>query len=128
MIRVRISLGLLGASLALLVVGCGDKYGGRRDVTGTVLFKGQPLEEGIIDFEPEDGQGSKSGASILKGQYTIPMDKGLIPGKYKVSIVAGDGTVTSGMAEPSGRAKPGATPGKERIPPEYNVKSNISRR
>jgi hypothetical protein len=117
---------LFTALIAGLLSGC-DSSPKRQEVTGTVIFRGQPLDEGIIDFEPMDGQGSKSGASILNGEYHIPQEKGLFPGRYKVSIVAGDGVKTSGNAEPSGRLPPGVTPGKERIPPEYNVRSNVIR-
>jgi hypothetical protein len=118
---------LLPGALALcLLVGCGSSGPVRQEVTGKVLFNNQPLDEGIIDFEPLDGQGSKSGSTILNGEYQIPRDKGLFPGRYRVRIIAGDGTSGGGKAEPSG-PRPGATPGKERIPPEYNLKSEITK-
>jgi uncharacterized protein (TIGR03067 family) len=82
----------------------------RQEVTGKVLFKNQPLDEGVIHFEPLDGQGSKSGANVLNGEYRIPQDKGLLPGRYRVRIYGGDG-LSGG--------------GKERIPPAYNRKSKI---
>jgi hypothetical protein len=114
------------AGLSLLLAGCSGEPQ-RRLVVGQVIFRGQPLDEGIIEFEPLEGQGSKSGAQILNGQYRIPKDKGLLPGRYKVFIVAGDGTSGSGNADPEGGRRPGATPGKERIPPEYNVESTIEK-
>jgi hypothetical protein len=110
---------------ALVLSGCDAKRPLRYEVTGTVLYQDQPLEEGIIEFEPQDGQGTKSGASILKGEYRIPKAKGLSPGRYKVTIIAGDGVPRSGHAEPSGRLPKGISPGKERIPPEYNVNSKV---
>jgi hypothetical protein len=124
--RLAFFCGLLLGGIALAALsGCGDPRG-RQEVTGTVVFKNQPLDEGIIDFEPLGGQGSKSGATILNGTYRIPRDKGLLPGRYKVTIVAGDGTTGGGNAEPTA-PRPGATPGKERIPPQYNLKSKVVR-
>jgi hypothetical protein len=117
-----------GAMCALLLgTGCGTSGPERYEITGHVTYKGQPVEEGVIEFEPQDGQGTKDGSIILNGEYRIPKDKGLSPGKYKVSIVIGDGTVTSGNASPDAPSKRGATPGKERAPPEFNVRSTLIR-
>jgi hypothetical protein len=127
--KLSYSAWLLGGLLVLpLVSGCGNRGPVRHEITGTVTYKGEPVEEGVIDFEPQDGQASKDGASIIKGEYRIPKDKGLLPGKYKVSIVIGDGTVGTGDASPDAPPRPrGATPGKERAPPEFNVKSTLIR-
>jgi hypothetical protein len=127
MSRLAIAFGFLLSTLAICMFsGCGTKGPERLEVSGRVIFKDQPLDEGIIEFEPLDGQGTKSGAIVTKGEYQIPRDKGLSPGRYKVTIVAGDGVSGSGKAEPTS-PPPGATPGKERIPPEFNVKSNVVR-
>ena len=56
--RLVICFGVLPVALCLLG-GC-SKGDSRYAVTGKVLYKQQPLDEGIIDFEPLDGQGSKS--------------------------------------------------------------------
>jgi hypothetical protein len=125
--RSAISFKFLLIPLVLVILpGCGS--GPRRsEVTGTVVFQGLPLEEGIIEFEPLDRQGSKSGASILNGEYRIPRDKGLFPGRYRVTIIGGDGVSGAGQADPSSR-KPDFIPGKkERIPPEYNLDSRVIR-
>jgi hypothetical protein len=125
MVRIRRhSLPLLVAVAAAALAGCGEKYGGRQAVTGTVLYKDRPLDDGLIEFLPvSEDQATKSGAQILAGKYEIPRDKGLTPGRYKVAIYGGDGLSGEGAAEPSAR-KPGLVPGKERIPPEYNKKSD----
>ena len=60
------ALGLGGLTLALLS-GCGEKGPVLCEVTGQVLLKSQPLDEGMIEFEPLDGQASKSGAVIKNG-------------------------------------------------------------
>src|SRR5262249_19105156 len=117
---------LVGVALALaLAPGC-DRGPVRHEIRGKVTYNNQPVEEGTIDFEPLDGQGSKDGATILNGEYRIPKDKGLLPGKYRVAIVIGDGIPTSGNAEPSER-RPGFKPGVERAPPEFNTKSTLVR-
>ena len=114
---------LLGALALCFVGGCGDAGPKRCEITGQVLLKGQPLDEGIITFMPLDGQPTGDGATVKNGAYLIPKDKGMTPGRYRIIIIGGDGTSGGGNAEPSGRARPGATPGRERVPPEYNEKS-----
>jgi hypothetical protein len=117
---------LSSASVCVVLTGCGPRAAVRHEVTGRVIFDGQPVEEGIIDFEPLDGQGSKDMAMIVNGDYRIPADKGLMPGRYRVAIVAGDGNTGKGDASPDYR-QPKGPRGKERIPPEYNIKSNVVR-
>src|SRR5436190_22731250 len=79
--------------------GCADLRK-RQEVTGQVKYKGQPVEDGIIDFTPLDGQETGEGALILKGRYRIPREKGLSPGKYRVAIVSVNGTPGDGDAGP----------------------------
>jgi hypothetical protein len=107
-----------------LVCGCRGGGPARHEVTGTVVYNNGPLDEGVIDFEPQDGQGSKEQATIQKGEYRIPREKGLFPGRYKVRVMAGDGASGSGGGIPGAdKPRPGVSPGQERIPPDYNVNS-----
>lgn len=118
---------LLGGLLALpLLSGCGQAGPKRYEVTGKVTYQGLPVEDGIISFEPLDGQGSKDGAQIQNGQYQIPRDKGLFPGRYRVSIIIGDGTTGAGDASPDAPRRP-VTPGKERAPRAFNLDSQLVR-
>src|SRR5262249_14918005 len=83
-----------------------------------------------IDFEPQDGQGTKDGAQIQKdGTFRIPQDKGLTSGRYKVSIYIGDGYDTSGEAGPDVPRRPGSRrkQGKARAPAEVNTESHLIR-
>jgi len=75
-------------------------------------------------FLPPGRSGKQVGGSHPERRVPDPARQGLFPGRYRVRIIAGDGTSGGGKAEPSG-PRPGATPGKERIPPEYNAKSEI---
>jgi hypothetical protein len=86
-------------------------------------LKGVPLDEGVIEFFPQgDSVGqlaTKSGALIKNGKYQIPKDKGLVPGRYKVVITAGDpNTPDTPAGEPPGPTR--TVLSKDRIPAEYN--------
>ena len=71
---------------AVLLAGCTDSAG-RRSISGTVLLDQQPLTNGMIDFRPAAGHtGPTSGAAIENGKFTIPADKGLMPGEYVVRV------------------------------------------
>src|SRR5947208_1033001 len=90
---------LFGVSLGTLA-GCSGDPQNRQEITGEVTLTGQPIEDGIITFSPVDGQQTGDGASIIKGKYKIPREKGLSPGKYRVSIIAGNGLSGAGDASP----------------------------
>jgi len=113
--------------LFALACGCGPNYGGRKEVKGTVKLKGWPIDDGIINFFPASGDAAtKSGAQIVKGEYKIPAEFGLLPGKYRVSITAGDGRT---RADAPADQPPGPTGAnivsKDRVPKEYNIESKI---
>jgi hypothetical protein len=115
---------LLGVLALSTSSGCGGDPRNRQAVTGAVTLKGQPLNDGIVTFAPVEGQETGDGAQITNGKYRIPKKKGLSPGKYKVTIIAGDGRSGTGNASPDSPYA-GMRPGKERIPPQYNAKSKI---
>ncbi len=86
-------------------------------VEGKVSYKGQPVTTGTISFVPENGN-LASGKIRPDGTYrlsTFGEGDGAVPGKYKVGIVATEGTVY-GM--------PGSTPDykppKDLVPKEFN--------
>jgi hypothetical protein len=115
---------LVAALLVLFASGCNNNYGGRQEVKGTIKLKGQALDNGTIEFVPLEGdRATQGGAVVASGSYLIPRSLGLVPGKYRVILTAGDGRTPA--------ASPDAAPGptganivsKDRIPPEYNVNS-----
>jgi hypothetical protein len=109
--------------LALVLGGCGKRQD-RHEVTGEVTLQGRPLDDGIIQFAPLDGQATGDGAQIVQGKYRIPKEKGLAPGKYKVTIYGGDGSSGAGDASPDS-PRAGMKPGQERVPAEYNKQSKV---
>jgi hypothetical protein len=115
-----------------IVVGCGggEKSVGRRSVSGTVLMDGSPLNHGAIDFRP-DGPGTHlvGGGSVIKdGKFSIPTDRGLVPGKYKVSISAPDSASPDVQGKsPEEQMKAVATTTiKERLPAKFNSATELS--
>jgi hypothetical protein len=126
------AVGIVWSALVLFLAGCGDSGPKRYPISGHVTFKGSPIEEGIITFEPMDKSPTMDGATILKGKYTIPRNKGMAVGKYQVRIYAGDGTVGEGQAGITATADPKPKRGFkglgiERVPPEYNRNSTLVR-
>jgi hypothetical protein len=123
--RLRSPVWLLGGVLVLpLAGGCSARGPVRHEITGRVTYKGEPVDDGIIEFEPLDNQGTKDGSSINNGEYRIPQGKGLLPGRYRVNVYIGDGTSGAGNASPDTPARrPGTKRGKERAPPEFNKES-----
>jgi hypothetical protein len=123
----RHTAGLLGLAVCGLLPfagGCGDSTG-RQEVTGTVYFKGQPLDQGRIHFVPVGGGPTESGATIENGRYRIPRDNGLMPGTYKVSVFSYDQKGAKVQSEEV-PGDPGNTQFKERIPAKYNTQTTLT--
>ncbi len=108
-----------------LFSGCGPRGPTRCEISGKVLLDGEPIEDGVIYFDPLDSQATMEGSQILKGAYRIPRDKGLHPGRYKVRIMAGSGQSGAGRAEPEfGKSRElGPRSRRDRVPEDYNTNS-----
>jgi len=75
------------ACLAFLV-GCGDNNGLHR-VSGSALFKGEPIPVGEVRFSPDSSQGNSGPgviALIVDGQYQTPPGRGMVGGPYKIEV------------------------------------------
>jgi hypothetical protein len=130
MVRARAFSFCFGALVVGLLVGCGDKYGGRVEVSGTVKLKGQPIKAGHIIFEPLGGQGTSATAPITDGNYKLLRESGLKPGKYLIRVTAGDGKTPANLNpdEPPGPGGKGTNiMVKDLVPPEWNVRSKQER-
>lgn len=113
------------ACLAILLgaaVGCGPKTD-RLPISGKVTLDGVPLETGSISFASMPGEKLQStGAMIQNGSYSIPAEKGLLPGVYGLQLTSPDAEAKPILLRDaaSGRSFPVAP---DRIPAEYNVDS-----
>src|SRR4051812_38366750 len=70
-------------ALALCSVsGCGRRSD-KLPVSGEVVLNGAPLDGGSIRFTSVEGEKVvSSGAMVQNGQYEVPQQHGLLPGKY----------------------------------------------
>lgn len=120
---VRWLSGLACLVALVLLSACGDTGPKRYRVSGTVTYKSQPLKAGLINFLPEGGEATAGGSSISDGKYEIAAARGLIAGKYKVSISAPSG---------GGAVKEGEMPGvsgketRETLPARYNASTELT--
>jgi hypothetical protein len=112
--------GLCVSVLAAVLCGCGQEPAGST-VSGEVTFQGQPLDQGVIEFSPAEGQGTLSGAPIKDGRYAVPAENGLAPGKYEVRIYSMEGAVSIDQSTEDIPAEP-----RERIPSQYNAQTTLT--
>lgn len=111
-----------GLFLALTApAGCG---GGAASVEGTVSFNGEPVDDGGINFVPADGKGTKAGAEIKGGKYTVPSERGPAPGKYKVEVYWNKKTGKTVTDAADTGAKTSET--KQVIPEQFNAKTTLT--
>jgi hypothetical protein len=115
----RVGCGRLFLIAALVLAGCSrqTKLG---IVEGDVLLDGQPLQEGRVQFTPEDGKGQPGGATIADGKFKAEMP----PAKMKVAINANK-VVGKTKAYPTPES-PWIDEVVELIPHRYNATSELS--
>jgi len=81
----------LGVALVLSLVPAGCDSGGpvMGRVSGTVTYKGKPIEKGTISFSPTDGQRPSATGTITNGSYTLQTTEpgdGAVVGEYRVAF------------------------------------------
>jgi hypothetical protein len=104
--------------------GCHDasrRYG----VSGTVILKGEPLNQGVVTLVPVTPDSPTQGSAVIAaGKFSISSEQGLLPGRYRVSISSPDGKTPD--ADPNAAPGPsGNFTSKDRIPPEFNLRSTL---
>jgi hypothetical protein len=123
--RLPRTLAFVGLLLAGLFVfdGCGSSAGDRLPLGGKVTFQGAPLATGTIEFSSADGR-YQSGATLAKGVFSVPAEKGLPPGKYTVRV----SSVQESGPAPAGPPGPEAEKhvAKQLIPAKYNAQSELT--
>lgn len=103
-----------------LLSGCGSSDG-RVAVAGSVTLDGQPLDNGVITFLPQEKKLGSAGAAIEAGKYQVPAERGLLPGKYVVAIDASDPTQAAARPDHPAMAIP-----VSRIPLRYNGATELA--
>jgi hypothetical protein len=116
-----------GLIAIVFLTGCGNNPLGREPIQGTITLRGVPLDQGAIEFRPVEKKGGvSSGAVITNGEYSVPTEKGLPPGRYRVMIFSAAADPSPAPSGPPGSSPMGGPrPTIERIPPQYNVASEI---
>lgn len=118
--RVR-RVGLL-AAIGVVISGCyDDGLSKRYPVSGTVSYKGKPVEKGVINFIPDGGDGRSATGTIADGAFsltTLTPGDGAFVGKYKVTVDSRSPDMAA--AEAAGKAK-GAT--SVMIPQDFVAKA-----
>jgi hypothetical protein len=93
MIVSRISIRLLGVALfvpaLLLLIGCGPSGPKTAPVKGTITYKGAPVPQGTIMFQPDSGPAAT--AEINNGAYVLKTFRdgdGAVLGNHKVTVIS----------------------------------------
>lgn len=77
---------LLATFFAFVFTGCSPSG---VNVTGSVKYGDNPMVLGLITFEPQAGSGTTGAGTtvpVRDGQFTVPPEKLIKPGKYTVRI------------------------------------------
>jgi len=95
--RIHLKISVLSfIALAVSISGCGGQDGPvRYSLNGSITMPdGKPAPAGEINFEPDSSAGNSGPGSMVqisKGKYSLPMDQGVVGGKYIVTITPFDG-------------------------------------
>jgi hypothetical protein len=111
-----------------IVLGCGSETaGGRRAVTGTVSYGGQPVEEGQIVFEPQAAGAPLATGQIKGGEYEIDAKYGPATGPYRVRIEGFRKKKLANMPPHpyAGDSPDASTVAEQYLPATYNTRSTL---
>jgi hypothetical protein len=108
------------------ISGCGPGTDGRVKAAGEVMLDGTPLDNGTIELHPKSPGGTMTGGMINNGKFEILAEEGPKPGSYEVRVFAASGAgASANTSEPPGPESQAKAPA-ERIPPRFNVKSELT--
>jgi len=92
---------------------------------GRICLRGRPLPKGTIHFIPVESEHNKNaGGTIVNGDYVVPKQYGLAPGKYQVQVSSLRYQEVARMLEAQ-RDGEEVVEIKEEVPDRYNAKSEI---
>lgn len=115
MLRLRECFSLCFVALLLFTTGCGGTGEKLGSVKGKITYKGEPLSEARIEFDPVEEGRPATGFTDAEGNYTLSFvqnEAGAKVGKHIVRIRTEknvDGIVV-----------------KEKLPPKYHEKSELT--
>jgi hypothetical protein len=121
-------LGATAIVLAVACAGCNPSPFKLVPVSGSVSLDGQPLAGGIVNFQPiVAGPGATAGPGSTArigtdGRYTLATirgEAGAVVGKHRVKIY-------SYNAETAKQDANGGPREREKVPPKYNYKSDVT--
>ncbi len=104
----------------------------RQPISGRVLFDGKPLPHGMIMFYPEEmstraHERVEAGSAITRGWFSVPREKGPVPGKYKISVTSEKELKRQARIEREASPAPPPPPvsHQEIIPERFNAKTEL---
>jgi hypothetical protein len=100
--------------LCAVVPGCARDPSARQSLRGTVVWNKAALERGTISFVAEEKPPISTGAVVVDGEFAIPAEHGLPPGRYQVRI-----------SSPETLKKLGDPVPRERLGKQYNAASTL---
>ena len=123
----RVQTHLKAAIFSLVpIIGCGGDNLPREAVSGSVSVDHKPLKTGMITFVPSGPDiPTQGGANVVDGKYSIPRSAGLVPGKYKVVVSSGEGSVEKKVDDTNNMPGMPPVPAKEVIPPQYGAATTL---
>ena len=117
--RLKVSIYL---ALVLLPTWSGCSGGDGLDrvgMSGHVTFRGEPVAEGEIRWDPQPGTRSPVVIeAITDGRYATAKSGGVPPGSFRVELRAYDSSTPE-------RKYPGDPPRKQLLPARYNTQSKL---
>lgn len=121
---------VVAMSCAALFVGCESSTGPKATVeavvpvSGTLTYKGEPLENHQISFLPSDGRRPAIGTTDATGRFTMGTNRagdGAPPGTHKVTVVWSPPTPPDGAGQETVIDDPTLLPKpKVQIPAKYS--------
>lgn len=108
----------MGVAALMVSVGCGPSGPDRVVVSGEVTYRGEPVAEGVVRFQPIEGTRSPVSISpINDGRYEADALGGVMVGTYQVQIRA---------YQPTDKPRGGLGPlPPQLLPPKYNTESEL---
>jgi hypothetical protein len=112
--------------VVVALIGCGPGSGFPKTypVTGTVKFKGKPVDGAMVTFQLEEGKENAIGTTNTDGEFSLSMfqpNDGAVPGRYRVAVSKLPAAEVVSTALPPGQIASGDLP-DDYEPPAQTVR------